>query len=156
MAETNTATELVGLKTFLASTLPADAKTVLNQWPKEPAPKTLVIRSMPDERNMIATGIVQVIRQYQVLYVDSRIDVVKAVTDAMKSKLQLAQDIPLNDVAMTVGRVDGIAGGQPFKTEQSTPLDGDYFTLRMTTYTPQSREVYESISGARISGAFSN
>ena len=156
MAETNTATELGGLKTFLASTLPIGAKTVLDQWPKEPVAKTLVIRSMPDERNMLGTGIVQVVRQYQILYVDTRIDVVKAVTDAMKSKLMLAQDIPLVAETMTVGRVSDIAGGQPFKTEQSTPLDGDYFTLRMTTYTTQTRAVYENISGARVGGVFSD
>lgn len=151
--EVSTAVELSGLKAFLAPALPVDAKTIFNNWPKEPVAKTLVVRSMPDERRIIATGIIQTIRQYQVLYVDTRIDVVKAVTDAMKSKLAEFPDIPLDPGSLLVGRIDAVTGGQPFKTEQSSPLDGDFFTLRMTTYTAQSRESYETISGVSFGNA---
>lgn len=154
MAETNTATELAGLKTFLAAALPAGAKTVLNQWPKEPVEKTLVIRSMPDDYNQIATDVIQVVKQYQILYVDKRIDTVKGVTDVMKMRLSRQPDIPLDDATKLIGRIDGIAGGQPFKTEQSTPLDGDYFTLRLTTFTAYSDEAYETIKGVALTAPF--
>lgn len=154
MAETNTATELAGLKTFLASALPAGAKTVLNQWPKEPVEKTLVIRSMPDDYSQIATDVIQVVKQYQILYVDKRIDTVKGVTDVMKMRLSRQPDIPLDDTTKLIGRIDGIAGGQPFKTEQSTPLDGDYFTLRLTTFTAFSDEAYETIKGVALTAPF--
>lgn len=154
MAETNTATELAGLKTFLASALPAGAKTVLNQWPKEPVEKTLVIRSMPDDYSQIATDVIQVVKQYQILYVDKRIDTVKGVTDVMKMRLSRQPDIPLDDTIKLIGRIDGIAGGQPFKTEQSTPLDGDYFTLRLTTFTAYSDEAYETIKGVALTAPF--
>jgi len=154
VAETNTATELAGLKTFLASALPAGAKTVLNQWPKEPVEKTLVIRSMPDDYSQIATDVIQVVKQYQILYVDKRIDTVKGVTDVMKMRLSRQPDIPLDDTTKLIGRIDGIAGGQPFKTEQSTPLDGDYFTLRLTTFTAFSDEAYETIKGVALTAPF--
>lgn len=151
-----TAADLAGLKQFMTAYLPAGAKVVFNNWPKDPQAKTLVIRTMPDDVQLIATGIVQTVRQYQVLYVDSRIDAVQAVTDAIKAQLAQSIDIPLDAATQLVGRVEGISGGTPFKTEQSTPLDGDWLTLRMTTYTAQSRATYDTIQGAHISGAFLN
>ena len=150
MSETNTAIELSGLKSFLAPSLPLGAKTVLNTWPKEPVAKTLVIRSMPDDYSQIATDVIQVVKQYQILYVDTRIDSVKGVTDVLKMRLMRQPDIALDDASNLIGRIDGIAGGQPFRTEQSTPLDGDYFTLRLTTFTAYSAEAYETIRGASI------
>lgn len=146
----NTNDELAALSAYFKPLLPTTAKVVLQNWPATPAKQTLVIRSLPDEVSVIATGITQTIRSYQVLYVDDRIDKVQAVVDTLKLEIANQMTIPVSSQTLAFLRVGGVVGGKPFKTEGSSPLDGAYFTLQCTSHTARSVEVYEKMQHASI------
>lgn len=146
----NTNDELAALSKFLKPFLPNTAKVTLQNWPASPVKQTLVIRSLPDETSVIATGMTRTIRSYQLLYVDDRIDTAQAVVDAMKLNLANVLTLPVNPQTLAFMRISEVAGGKPFKTEGSAPLDGTYFTIRCTSHTARSGDVYTDIQRASV------
>lgn len=146
----NTNEELAALSRYLKPLMPPTAKIILQNWPGSPTKQTLVIRSLPDETTVIATGMTRTIRSYQLLYVDDRIDTATTVVDAMKLNLANVLTLPVNPQTLAFMRISEVAGGKPFKTEGSAPLDGTFFTIRCTSHTARTSEIYEEIQIASI------
>jgi len=66
----NTNDELAALSRFFKPQLLSNSTVLLQNWPEKPTKQTLVIRSLPDETSVIATGLTRTTRSFQVLYVD--------------------------------------------------------------------------------------
>lgn len=146
----NTNDELAALSRFFKPQLLSNSTVLLQNWPEKPTKQTLVIRSLPDETSVIATGLTRTTRSFQVLYVDDRIDKALALVDKLKLELAGVITIPVDAETFAFMRVNEILGGKPFKTEGSAPLDGASFTIRTTSHVARSSEVYETMQQASI------